>query len=101
MGDEELGGFDGVDDGQDFILWGINENLRPKASPTGTRCGRMARSLAHRQVGGCSLQIPHALVQRTLEKKTREAGVSDERNAGAHNWRLNATKTQTEATHKQ
>lgn len=57
-------------------------------APTGTWGGRPAGWLTHRQVWGRSLQIPHALVQRTLGKKRREAGVSDDRNAGGHNWRF-------------
>lgn len=49
MGDEELGGFDGVDDRQDFILWRINEILRPITwLQLGRGGGRMARSLTGR-----------------------------------------------------
>lgn len=64
--------------------------------------GRPAGWLTHRQVWGRSLQIPHALVQRTLGEKVRE---------GRCQWwqkrwwtRLevfNATEAQTEATHEQ
>lgn len=42
MGDEELGGFDGVDDRQDFILWRINEIFLGQTR--GSHCWRGADS---------------------------------------------------------